>query len=31
MMANIDSHFETDEGYENYDDLYDEQVKYLND
>ena len=30
MMANIDSHFETDEGYENYDDLYDEQVKYLN-
>ena len=30
MMANIGSHFETDEGYENYDDLYDEQVKYLN-
>ena len=27
MMANIDSHFETDEGYENYDDLYDEQVE----
>ena len=30
MMANIDSHFETDEGYENYNDLYDEQVEYLN-
>ena len=30
MMANIDSRFETDEGYENYDDLYDEQVEYLN-
>ena len=30
MMANIDSSFETDEGYENYGDLYDEQVKYLN-
>ena len=30
MMANIFSQFETDEGYENYDDLYDEQVKYLN-
>ena len=30
LMANIDSRFETDEGYENYDDLYDEQVKYLN-
>ena len=30
MMANIDSQFEPDEGYENYDDLYDEQVKYLN-
>ena len=30
MMANIDSQFETDEGYENYDDLYDEQVEYLN-
>ena len=29
MMANIDSQFETDEGYENYDDLYDEKVKYL--
>ena len=24
MMANVDSRFETDEGYENYDDLYDE-------
>ena len=30
MMANIDSCFETDEGYDNYDDLYDKQVKYLN-
>ena len=30
MMANIDAQFETDEAYENYDDLYDEQVKYLN-
>ena len=30
MMANIDSCFETDEGYENYDDFYVEQVKYLN-
>ena len=30
MMANIDSQFEIDEGYENYDDLFDEQVKYLN-
>ena len=30
MMANIDSRFETDEGYENYGDLYDEQVEYLN-
>ena len=30
MMANIDSCFETEEGCENYDDLYDEQVKYLN-
>ena len=30
MMANIDSQFETDEAYENYDDLYDEQVEYLN-
>ena len=30
MMANIDSCFETDEGYENYGDLYDEQVEYLN-
>ena len=30
MMANFDSRFETDEGYENYDDLYDEQVEYLN-
>ena len=30
MMANIDSRFETDKGYENYDDLYDEQVEYLN-
>ena len=30
MMANIDSQFETDEGYENYDDLYDEQMEYLN-
>ena len=30
MMANIDSQFETDEAYENFDDLYDEQVKYLN-
>ena len=30
MMANFDSQFETDESYENYDDLYDEQVKYLN-
>ena len=29
MMANIDSQFETDEGYENYDDLYQmTQVKY---
>ena len=25
MMANIDSQFETDEAYENYDNLYDEQ------
>ena len=30
MMANIDSQFEKDEGYENYDDLYDEQMEYLN-
>ena len=30
MMANIDGQFEIDEGYEHYDDLYDEQVKYLN-
>ena len=30
MMANIDSQFETDEGYEHYDDLYDEEVEYLN-
>ena len=30
MMANFDSRFETDEGYENYGDLYDEQVEYLN-
>ena len=30
MMANIDSQFETDDSYENYDDLYDEQVQYLN-
>ena len=29
MMANIDSRFETDEAYKNYEDLYDEQVKYL--
>ena len=29
-MTIIDSHFETDEGYENYDELYDEQDKYLN-
>ena len=29
MMANIDSDFETDEGYENYDNLYDKQVEYL--
>ena len=28
MMANIDSQFEIDEGYENYDD--DEQMEYLN-
>ena len=30
MMENIDSQFEIDEGYENYDDLYDEQMEYLN-
>ena len=30
MMANIDSQFETDVGYENYDDLYDKQMEYLN-
>ena len=30
MMANIGSRFETDKGYENYHDLYDEQVEYLN-
>ena len=30
MMANIDSQFETGEGYENYDDVYDEQMEYLN-
>ena len=30
MMANIDAQFETGEAYENYNDLYDEQVKYLN-
>ena len=30
MMANIDSQVETDEAYENFEDLYDEQVKYLN-
>ena len=30
MMANIDSQFEIDESYENYDDLYDEQMEYLN-
>ena len=29
MMANIDVQFEACEAYENYDDLYDEQVKYL--
>ena len=28
MMASIDSQFEIDEGYENYDD--DEQMEYLN-
>ena len=28
MMANIDSQFEIDEGYENYDE--DEQMEYLN-
>ena len=31
MMANIDSRFDTDERYENYDDMYGEQVEYLND
>ena len=30
MMANIDTQFETNEGYKNYDDLYDEKVEYLN-
>ena len=30
MMANIDSQFETDEAYANYEDLNDEQVEYLN-
>ena len=30
LMANIDSRFETDEGYENYGDVYDEQAEYLN-
>ena len=30
MMANIDSPIDTDEGYEYYDDLYNEQVEYLN-
>ena len=28
MMANFDSQFEIDQGYENYDD--DEQMEYLN-
>ena len=30
MMVDIGSHFETDEAYENYKDLYNEQVEYLN-
>ena len=30
MMANIDSCFEIDEGYENYDNFFDKQVEYLN-
>ena len=30
MIDNIDSQFEIDEEYENCEDLYDEQVKYLN-
>ena len=30
MMANIGSQFKTDETHENYEDLYDEQVEYLN-
>ena len=30
MMANIGSGFETEEAYENYKDLYNEQVEYLN-
>ena len=30
MMTNIGSQFETDETLENYEDLYDEQVEYLN-
>ena len=29
MMANIDTQFE-DDTYENYEDIYDEQVEYLN-
>ena len=29
-MANIDSQFNVNESYENYEDLYDEQVEYLN-
>ena len=30
MMANIDSQIQIDEGYENYEDLYDAQFEYLN-
>ena len=30
MMANIGTQFETGEAFENYNDLYDEQVEYLN-
>ena len=29
-MTNIDTQFETDEGYDLYEDFYDEQVEYSN-
>ena len=30
LTTNIDGHFETDEGYGDYDDLYDGHIEYLN-